>query len=462
MERLRQWLLRFRDDPVLFVGKVFDASLSPQQEAIFREVAKPGSRVAVASGHGTGKTALLAIVAWWFLFCFPNARVPCTAPTANQLRRILWPEMQLWRGRMRDWWKAQTNWEAETISIKGREETQFAVARTASPGNPDALQGFHAQNLLFLIDEAAGVDERIFNAARGALSTKGARLLMTANPTRLSGYFYGAFHKSRDHWTRFHLSSLDSPFATKEYAQEIADEFGSDSDMYRIRVLGQFPRAGVNQMIPLEWVEAAMARTLPQGAVAHAPKILGVDVALEGDDRAAIVLRQGVWGRILFKGRHLKTGELADRVARHEDEEGTDATFIDKTGNGVGVVHALEASGRSPIGINFGGRPMDPERFVYKRDEMWWTMRKWFEDDVAVAQSDELRDDLTGPEYQTTPGGKIQLESKKAMKARGLASPDLGDALALTFAMPVYPKRRAPAAGRARQEYNPYDWMERD
>ena len=283
MEQILNIVEGWRRDPVLFVRQALQAVPSAQQEMALRSFEKPGARTACKSGHGTGKTTVMAWVILWALTCFQDVKIPCTAPTAHQLRDGLWPEVRKWAERLPSLWKESLEITDERISY--RDCPGFAVARTGRKENPEALQGFHARHLFFLCDEASGIDDMVFEVARGALSTKGASILMMANPTRTSGYFFNAFHKERDSWERFTFSCLDSPHVSPEYAREVAQTYGEDSDIYRVRVLGEFPQASDLQFIASSVVDAAADRKLGREMYEFAPVILGVDVARFGDDR---------------------------------------------------------------------------------------------------------------------------------------------------------------------------------
>lgn len=217
---------------------------------------------------------------------------------------------------MDGYWQSQIIIKSDRVERKDNGKNNFAVARTARRENPDAMQGFHADNLLFIIDEASGVDEKVFEVARGALSTPNARVVMTANPTQTTGYFYQSHHKNRDNWTRLTFSCLDSPLVDESYARDIASEYGEDSDMYRVRVLGEFPSSSIMQLIPVEVVQTAMGRHYPENIYAHAPVILGVDVSYFGDDRCSIFKRQGLVSWLLWSGRNVDTTQLATLTAR--------------------------------------------------------------------------------------------------------------------------------------------------
>lgn len=446
------------DSPVEFARHFLALSPTAQQIEFLDGIARPGARVAVRSGHGTGKSTALAIAALWFLSTRSDALIPCTAPTAHQLQDVLWREIKRLIARMPEPVRPLYSVSQDRVILNG--SAGMIVARTARPENPDALQGFHAAEILFIIDEAAGVCDAVFEVARGALSTPAARVAMAANPTRLSGYFFNAFHKARDLWGRLQFSCLDSPLVAENYAREVAVEYGDDSDMYRIRVLGDFPQHGLLSIISAERVQLAIERTLPLDAARNAPAILGVDPAWMGSDRSVVALRQGIAARVLHVARSIDGVTLATLVAQCQDKHDVRATFIDQTGVGASVCDQLRNIGRSFVPIAFGGKPVDASRFVNRRAEMWWTMREWFEQDVGLADHADIKDDLTGPEYCINPAGKIQLESKDSMRERGLASPDIGDALALTFAA-------KPGSGSSltmntlTQTYNPYAMLQR-
>lgn len=433
MDELLAYVKGWRESPVRFVKEALGAEPSPQQAEALEAFAKPGARVTIASGHGTGKSTLMGWLVLWGLTCFDDVKIPTTAPTAHQLQDVLWTEVRKWGARLPSLWKDALEVTSEQVRYK--DCAGFAVARTGRKENPEALQGFHAENLFFLIDEASGVDDVVFQVAQGALSTPGARVLMAANPTRTSGYFYNSFHRDRDRWQRFTFSCLDSPHVSRDYIDEVRTIYGEDSDIYRVRVLGEFPKAGDLQFISTDLVDAAMGRHYISQKYDYAPVILGVDVARFGSDRTVIFKRQGLYADLLWTCHGMDLMATADRVAALWEEHKADAVMIDAGGVGAGVCDRLRQMGHRPVDIQFGGAS-GLANCLNKRAEMWWRMRDWIKDG-AIPPNEDLKDDLTGPEYQYTTKGLIQLEKKEDMKKRGLASPDLADALALTFAVPV-------------------------
>ena len=182
--------------PATFVTDVFGAEPDPWQREALQALVDHG-RVSIRACHGPGKSTIDAWSVIWFLACHFPAKVPCTAPTAHQLQDILWAELGKWYRQAPEWLRGFFRLTSDRYEMVGAERESFAVARTARREQPEALQGFHSENLLFVLDEASGIDETIFQVAEGALSGEDAKVLMTANPTRTSGYFYESHHRLR-------------------------------------------------------------------------------------------------------------------------------------------------------------------------------------------------------------------------------------------------------------------------
>ena len=437
LEKMIELMVKFRKSVALFVRVVIGVEPTDQQLEVLDAISEVGAKVSVKSGHGTGKSTVFAWIILWHVSCFPDSKCPATAPTSHQLEDVLWAEIAKWHTVMDPWFKDRLEIGKSSVAMKEAPKTQFAVARTARKEKPEALQGFHATNLLFLIDEASGVHQAIFEVAEGALSTDDARVLMAANPTQVVGYFYDSHHKMKHRFKRITLSCLDSPMVDRNYIDDMKKKYGEESDIYRVRVLGEFPKASVTQLISETLYQESCDRDIKEEQFAHAAGVLGVDVAWEGDDRSVIYYRKGIYSKILNTWRGIDNMTLASMVIQYEDEYHTDATFID-IGWGAGVIDRLRQLGRAPLGVNFGGKARD-ERYADKRTEMWCSGKTWLEDGGVLVDEEDLREDLMGPQFFFLPSGKIKLESKKDMKKRGLASPDVADALMLTFAAPVTP-----------------------
>ena len=431
----------WRTDPIAFFKDVIPKFVpTDQQREICLAIAKPNAWVSVKSGHGVGKTSLLANLALWFISCFDDCKVPVTSPSKEQLKSTMWGELRKWHGYMEEPFKSKIEITIEKVTIVGRENS-FIQARTARKENPDALQGFHAKNLLFLVDEASGVDKVIFEVAMGALTTDGARFLLTGNPTKNNGFFYDSFQKSKKgekrKWVNFTLSSIDSPNVKPDFAAEMAAQYGEDSNEYRVRVLGEFPDEGNMQFIGRDLVDCAVRRwfelTRDPELYESKMKVLGVDVARYGDDKTCLVLRQGLYSRILHVIPRNSLSELTKLIVKEHRKRKFKRICVDVGGLGAGVVDNLLDLKLPVEQVNFGENAEDTERYKYRRTEIWARMKEWLERG-GIESNEDLIEDLVAPEYSFTPKVQIELESKDSLKRRLKHSPDIGDALALTFA----------------------------
>ena len=383
-----------------------------------------------------GKTAFLCWVALWFALTRGDWRIPITANSQDQLRDVVWAELQYWFRRLPLFLSSGLDFAVERVTLTSSPEC-FIVARTASKDRPEALQGFHARNLLFLIEEASGIPEEVFEVAQGALSTAGAKAVMIGNPTRNDGFFYRAFHDQRGRWATMRVSSEDVPRA-RGHIEDIIANYGLDSNAYRVRVLGEFPTGEDDSVIPLHLCESAIARNV-EPSEAFRP-VWGLDVARFGDDRTALAKRRGnVMLEPVKSWSGLDTmqvaGTIVDEYRTTPDDEKPSQIVVDSVGLGAGVVDRLNELRLPVMGRNVGEQPAAKERYVRYRDELWFACREWLAGrDVAMPKDDKLIAELTGPKYTINSTGKVMVERKEDMKKRGLRSPDLADALVLTFA----------------------------
>lgn len=427
----------FREDAYEFVRKAFGVEPTWQQEEVLRAISKPGSRVSVASGHGIGKTTVEAWTLLWFLSLHDNCRIPCTAPTQAQLKDVLWAEVSKWHRKMHPFFREQIRITETHIMNVSSPKTRFAVGKTARPEKPEALQGFHEGNLLFLIDEASGIDDSIFEVGEGSMSTSGARVLMCSNWTRDEGYFHESQLEGSG-WLKFSYSCVDSPNVDESYVERMRNKYGEDSNIYRIRVLGKPPLSSDDVLIPFDWVNSSFGRDIIPTSLSKL--LMGVDVARFGDDSTALVLRRGLVVLFLEQWRNrdlmVTCGKIVDIYKRNK----VDKIYIDAIGVGGGVVDRLEELGLPVVGVNVSEAPSERKQFHRLRDELWWRCREFFESrqsriDPKLKLGEDLRAELTTIRYDITDStGRIKIESKDSMKKRGLSSPNLADGLCLTFA----------------------------
>jgi phage terminase large subunit len=422
-------------DPVLFVEGVLNAKPEEWQRKALYAV-RDNDRVAIRSGHGIGKTAFLSwLILWWVLTRSPS-RIACTANTASQLSDILWAEVAKWHRRMPDGLKELIEVTSAKVELTGQDS--FAVARTARRETPEALQGFHSQNMLFLVDEASGVDDIIFEVGEGAMSTEGAKTVMTGNPTRTSGYFYEAFNKMKDSFFTMKVASQDSTQVGPKFIDDMIKKYGEDSNIFRVRVLGEWPEADDDVVIPLHLLQSAATRD--QVAADTTPVVWGLDVARFGTDKSALCKRKGnVVTEPIKSWRNKDLMEMCGIILNeYETTTWSDRPveiLIDSIGLGAGVVDRLTELDLPVRGINVAESASMGERYGRLRDELWFLGKEWFETrDCAIPEQDELIDDLSKPRFTFLSNGKLKVEGKDEMKRRGLNSPDLADAFCLTFA----------------------------
>lgn len=434
LEQLENW----RADPVLFVRDAFNVQPSQWQAEALRALASE-DYMAIRSGHGVGKSTFLSWAILWFISTRFPVKIPCTAPTGHQLNDILWAELALWLGMMPDPLKSQFNLNTERLAMRGHENASFAVARTARKENPDAFQGFHSKHLMFIVDEASGVDDKIFEVGEGAMSTPGAKTILTGNPTRTTGYFYDAFHKMSDFWWCKRVSCLEveAEYVNAGYADRVSAKWGADSNVYRVRVLGEFPSENDDAVIPYHLIESAKDRDVE--VISNIMPVWGLDVARYGSNKTALAKRQAnVLLEPIKTWRNRDTMQIAGYILNEWEDcksnERPAEILVDVIGVGAGVVDRLRELGLPVRGINVGEAASGRDRFMRLRDELWWRTREWFErQDVKIPDDEELIGQLASVGFEPTSSGKIKVWSKELMMEKGIESPDLADSFNLTM-----------------------------
>ncbi len=435
LKRLEIWY----DDPVKFVKEALGVVPEPWQARTMNQINK-NDRIAVKSGHGVGKSALLAwIILWWLLTRFPS-KVACTAPTSHQLDDVLWGEIAKWYRMLPDGLRVLLTVTSDKVFLNAAPQESYAVARTARKEKPEAFQGFHSSNMLFIVDEASGVDPIIFEVGEGAMSTAGAKTLLTGNPTRTSGYFYDVFNKMKKWWVTSTVSCSESSQSTDIYVQQMADKWGTESNVYAVRVLGEFPKDDDDAVIPRALLHSAVDRDI----IIHPsePVIWGLDVARFGSDKTALCIRKGrsmpnpieTWqGKDTMQVAGIIKGKY-DKVLRFDTERPI-AIMVDSIGIGAGVVDRLREMGLPVRGVNVAESASVDTLYARLRDELWFRAKDYFEGkDVTMCADDDLIEELASVKFAYTSLGKLKAESKDEMKKRGLPSPDLADAFCLTLA----------------------------
>ena len=409
-------------------------------------------RIARASGHGIGKSALIAMLNKWALDTCVDTRIIITANTEGQLLTKTSPELAKWaRLSITSAWFKQ-NATSHISTMKARDKSWRSDLVTWSDNNTEAFAGLHNQGkrIVLIFDEASGIADKVWEVALGALTDENTEIIWLAfgNPTQNSGAFRECFGKQRALWNTKQIDSRTVEGTNKAYLDELVRTYGEDSDIAKVRVRGMFPSASSMQFIGMDQVEAAQAR--PVGTfLGSDPLIYGVDCARFGDDSSVLAKRVGrdARSRPWKRWNKMDAMQLAGDIALEAQQEHPDAIFVDAGNIGAAVVDRLRQLGIENVyEVWFGGEGRDANwnsvkvRTANKRAEMWTNMREWLKSG-SIPDEQKLIDDLVGPLYSFAGDDtRIMLERKKDMKKRGLASPDDGDALACTFAEPVAPR----------------------
>lgn len=465
VRRFRAKQRLYQKDPVLFAREIIGYEPDRWQSDTMLDLADPTCRrVSVRSGQGVGKTATEAVVLLWFLSCFPFSRVVATAPTRQQLHDVLWSEVSKWQAKS-PLLTGLLKWTKTYVYVTSMEKRWFAVARTAT--KPENMQGFHEENMLFIVDEASGVAEPIMEAVLGTLSGPNNKLLLCGNPTKTAGTFYDshANPKVRAMYRIHRVSSRDVARTDKENIAMLERRYGKESNVVRVRVDGEFPLQEDDVFIPISLV---MGSIMTEYVPAPCPSVhIGCDVARFGDDKTVIGYK------------------VNEKVEFHKKRQGQDTmkTADDIILLGEELVSRYKLQDPIPVKVDdggVGGGVVDRLRQVKRNnpDRFWWMevypvkfgeriKHKYYHDtttymmatvksllsphdedgnpkpvELILPNDDDLIAQLSSRKYGLTEASKIKIESKKEVKKRGQPSPDEADCV-LLLCLPVKtPKRK--------------------
>lgn len=477
MKELSDRIRVYRANPVLMVQEVFGVEPDPWQiEAL--NALPTEEKIGLKACKGPGKTAWEAWAAWWFLLCFPFPKIAATSISADNLADNLWTEMAKWRDKSPAL-KAMFEWTKTRIFARDHSEQWWMSARSwprsaDATRQADTLAGLHADYIMFILDESGGIPDAVMASAEAALSScKLGRIIQAGNPTMLSGPLYRASTTQRKMnptdtgkwWVREITGDPDDPKRSSrisvQWARDMIDQYGRDHPYVLVNVFGQFPPSSFNALIGPDEVTASMNRVYRDHDIGAAAKVLGVDVALYGDDQSVICPRQGLQVFNMMKYRNLNSIQGAGQVSRKWEDWDADAAFVDATGGfGSGWIDNLIALGRAPIGVHFSGEAHDKLRYANKRAEMAFEAVAWIKRGGALPHDSALLSALTQTTY-TFKGDRMILEPKDMVKSKlNGHSPDEFDAFILTFAEPIASKHavqnRQRVRSAVREEYNPF------
>lgn len=445
-------IARWRASPLAMVRELFRVEPDPWQRRAL-DLFPTSPRLAMKACKGPGKTAVLAWLGWNFLLCYYHPKGAAVSITGDNLADGLWTELAKWRNRS-PLLQAAFEWTKTRVFARDHAETWFLSARTwprngSTEQQADTLAGLHADNLLFLLDEAGGIPDAVMAAAEAGLANadpaagKFAHIVMAGNPTHLEGPLYRACTIEANLWALIEITadpdhSERTPRVSIEWARQQIAKYGRDNPWVLVNVFGKFPPASINALIGPDEVREAMNRHLDETAYNFAAKVLGVDVALYGDDSSVIAPRQGLAMFPMIQLRNVRPSVGAGHVAVKWRDWKADGCFVDATGGfGDPWCAALEDMNYTPTRVLFSGEAINP-RYFNKRAEMYFEFCEWIRGGGALPYDPELLAELTAHTY-TFKGDKLVVEPKDQVKAKIGRSPDKSDAGALTFAFPVLP-----------------------
>ena len=455
---------RYQQHPTRFVEEVLGMdgrdshlgdhslyTLDQEQRDVLDAVGRGERRITIRSGNGVGKTAVLAWATVWQNVCtFPQKTV-ATAPSGGQLFDALAAETIMWLKRLPRALFELFEVQSEGFYLRSAPEESFTSYRTSRAETPEALAGIHSEagRVLLIGDEASGIHDAVFQSASGSMSGRNATTMLAGNPARLTGLFYDSHTKLRDSWFALHISCIGHRRVSPDFIEDYRRRFGENSNAYRIHVLGDFPHADTDAVIPYDLMSAARLRDVAPLMVLP---IWGLDVGGGGEksDSSALVKRIGNVVRDQpLAWYDLEPMQLVGRVKQEWDQTlptgRPDAICVDSIGMGAPVAARLQELGLPARGINVAESPALKEQYLNLKAELWWLAREWFQArDCSIPPHDrtskslDLGEELCAVNFlPPSSNGKIRIEAKHATRSRLGHSPDAADAFVLTFAAPA-------------------------
>lgn len=428
------WLIPQKEWEPFLKGRHITLQQTLMLEGIKKAINDEASRkITVRSWRGIWKTAFLSRVTLWFLYCYENSIITCTWPSSKQLQDGIWKELSVWLSKMPQSVQVLFEKTNEYLRVVDKPAEWYARVVTWTKENAENVSGVHADNVMAIIDEASGVENEIMDSVKGMMTSSNAILLMISNPKRLEGYFFDSHNRLRDNFQTFAFSWLDSPNVDRKYVEEQLQEYGSDSDEYRFNVLGEFPKQdGVDNGW---WLPLVTENDLKFTSDADfRPTRLGIDPSWLGSDDSAFVGRDNFKARLLSlesKSNEKTVAGIGLSLQTNYWIKGNDIT-IDNFGAWANVSQEMALAGVRVNAVNVWQPAYDKKRFINARAEAYWRVREWLMKGWELVNSPK-RKELTKIKYKRQLDWRIAIMSKKDMKTLFGDSPDVADALMLTF-----------------------------
>jgi len=438
-EELKQLVQLCYDDPVMFCILILHITPDDQQCKVIQAL-YDHKYVSVRSGRGCGKTWVAGILIWHFLCTRAYSQIYITASSGGTIQGAIWPTLAKLHDNMEPMYKDQFELQNNNIKHKQHKLNWFAMTRTARQENPEALAGSHAMQMLYVIDEASGVADAMFNSIFGSLTEEDNYLLMLSNPRRLNGFFYESHqHKAKNVYAQLHMNAIKSKFVTEKSVNHWRDLYGEDSNQYQIEVLGEFPRKEDESIIPYDLFINGINRELKKEDFEDVPIIWGLDMAA-GNDKSVLVKRQGdyVFPDIMrwkYKDTMKTVGEVVKLYNETPDEMKPVKIYVDAIGVGKGPYDRMKEN-ELPVYPAIANKKAISKKYIFNQKSEWWKeMSEWIKGEIDLPDDQDLLEEVTSMRAIPSSDGRFRTEGKPAYIKRYSHSPDTGDAFAMTFCL---------------------------
>lgn len=448
-EKYREFKRIYRYKPIAFFRNVLKKEPSLQQRRVLVKAVKPDARVAVKSATGTGKTFLAAGLILHQLLCEDSIKILSTAPSAGQLSRGMIAEVINLHRDLPKFLGDLLEIQTEKIFVKALPDNFCSFVSTDTK-NKESLAGLHAKKVMIINDEASATTDEAYNTLLGNLTTAGSSMIQISNPVRPDGKFRALWKnkKMASIWHLFTLDALGSPFISKKWIEHIEIEYGKDSDMYRMRVLGEFPRVAEDIFFDAEAVESSMMSDDRMiGTYSGSKKIMGIDVARFGSDSTVFCTRQGGVVKDISVYHGLDTEEVAMEAVEYFQMHNINVICVDGIGLGAGVVDKLKHLGKPVVDVVVSEAATDPKTYYNMRSQLYGEFRQWINNNGSLPNNQDLAEQLMSIRYGYNKKMQLQIISKLDLKRRyQAASPDIVDSIMLTF-YEAWANFQVPGAG---------------
>ena len=394
--------------------------------------------ITVRSGHGTGKTATMSIIALHFLWCFFGAQIGMTANTDQQVNDIFMKEFYVWKSKLPDNMKASIVQTDDHIRMEA-EKDWFLRAQVARAEKPEALAGLHGKYILILVDEASGVPNKVYEVMKGALTGDNFIVMYYSNPTRTEGEFFDS-HKAGSPFTKLHFSSLESPIVKDGYCERWEEEYGVNSDEYRIRVKGEF--ASTAEMDDKGWIPLFANVTVhfeEENNQKINGAVIGVDPSGSGKDHSTIVVRDNIYMKLVLREQTSSPKDGARKVETIRDAYNCSSNDIGLDAFGLGAKWVAEIGTKIGESVNAllldKPREETKDKYATFNAELAWKFREWCANGGIIITNNkkEWLREMSKVKYKRDGQSRIMIQPKVEYKKENGFSPDRFDAGKYTF-----------------------------